>query len=96
MGGRRLVSATFGLFSRVLVRLLSFTHFPNAATDAAIILRGECRKPRVSRSIVLVLLVFFVVAGAHSPQCRKFVLLAGRKPKKLGIGMISKASLSAA
>jgi hypothetical protein len=37
-----------------------------------------------------------LVAGAHSPQCRKFVLLAGRKPKKLGIGMISKASLSAA
>jgi hypothetical protein len=37
-----------------------------------------------------------MVAGAHSPQCRKFVLLAGRKPKKLGIGMISKASLSAA
>jgi hypothetical protein len=95
-GGRRLVSATFGLFSGALVRLLSFTHFPNAATDAAIILRGECRKPRVSRPIVLVLLCILMVAGAHSLQCRKFVLVARGKSKKPGIGMISRAQPSAA
>ncbi len=46
------------------VRLLSFTHFPNAATDAAIILRGECRETRVSGAMVLVLLCIFLVAGA--------------------------------
>ncbi len=39
-----------------VIAMLPFTHFPNAATDAAIVLRGECRKPRVSRAIVLVLL----------------------------------------
>jgi hypothetical protein len=67
MGGRqRLVGATFGLFSGALVRLLSFTHSPNAATDAAILRRPKCRKPRVSGAIVLILLCIFVVAGAHS------------------------------
>jgi hypothetical protein len=37
-----------------------------------------------------------MVAGAHSPQCRKFVLLAGRKSKEPKIGMISLTRLSAA
>jgi hypothetical protein len=46
--------------------------------------------------MVLVLLCISVVAGAHNLQCRKFVLLAGRKSKKPSIGMISQARLSAA
>ena len=91
-GGGVLNSTRFGPKGPVI----NLEQVSNAATDAAIVLRGECRKPRVSRSIVLVLLCILMVAGAHSLQCRKFVLLAGRKPKKLGIGMISKASLSAA
>ena len=37
-----------------------------------------------------------MVAGAHSLQCRKFVLLAGRKSKEPKIGMISLTRLSAA
>ena len=63
IGHYRVLSATFGLFSRVLVHLLSFTHFPNAATDAAISYLTKCRKPRVSGAMVLVLLSIFVVAG---------------------------------
>ena len=69
---------------------------PNAATDAAIVLRGERGKPRVSGAILMVLLCIFVVAGAHSPQCRKYVLVARGKSKKPGIGMISRAQPSAA
>jgi hypothetical protein len=49
---------------RALNFLVALTHFPNAATDAAIVLRGESRKPRVSGAIVLLLLCIFVVAGA--------------------------------
>jgi hypothetical protein len=37
-----------------------------------------------------------MVAGAHSLQCRKFVLVARGKSKKPGIGMISRAQPSAA
>jgi hypothetical protein len=70
--------------------------FLNAATDAAIVLRGERGKPRVSGAILMVLLCIFVVAGAHNLQCRKFVLLAGRKSKEPKIGMISLTRLSAA
>ena len=44
--------------------LLLFTQFSNAATDAAIVLRGEYVKPRVIGAMVLVLLSIFVVAGA--------------------------------
>ncbi|MFM2350703.1 MAG: hypothetical protein RIR04_1669 [Pseudomonadota bacterium] len=44
--------------------LLSFRQIPNAATDAAIVLRGKCRKPRVSGAMVLELLYMFMVAGA--------------------------------
>ena len=78
------------------VLLVAVTHFPNAATDAAIVLQSECRRPRVSGAMLLVLLSISLVAGAHSLQCRKFVLLAGRKSKEPKIGMISQARLSAA
>ena len=64
---------------RVLRFACSFTHFPNAATDAAIVLRGKCRKPGVSGAMVLVLLCIFMVAGAHSLQCRKFVVLERKR-----------------
>ncbi len=44
--------------------VINFEQVSNAATDAAIILRGECRKPRVSGAIVLELLHYLMVAGA--------------------------------
>jgi hypothetical protein len=43
---------------------MNAAYVSNAATDAAILLRRECRKPRVSGAMVLVLLCIFVVAGA--------------------------------
>jgi hypothetical protein len=46
--------------------------------------------------MMLLLLFYFVVAGAHSLQCRKIVFLAGRKCKKLEIGVISEARHSVA
>ena len=66
--------------------VINLEQVSNAATDAAISYLPKCRKPRVIGAILLVLLCIFVVAGAHNIQCRKFVLLAGRKSKKPKIG----------
>ena len=76
--------------------LFLFRQNLTAATDAAIVLRGECRKPRVCGAMVLVLLCIFVVAGAHNIQCRTFVLSVGRTSKKPRIGVISEARHSVA
>ncbi len=46
------------------VLLVAVTHFPNAATDAAIFVQHKYIKRRVIGSMVLVLLYIFVVAGA--------------------------------
>ena len=44
-------------------------------------------KSRAKRSALKSLIsLYFLVAGAHNIQCRKFVLLAGRKSKKPKIG----------
>ncbi len=50
--------------------------------------------PRAACNILMCIGIF--VAGAHSLQCRKTVFLAGRKCKKLGIGVISEARHSVA
>jgi hypothetical protein len=40
-----------------------FKRFANAATDAAIILGFECKKPRVCEAKFLIFLEYFLVAG---------------------------------
>ena len=91
-GGGVLNSTRFGPKGPVI----NLEQVSNVATDAAISYLPKCRKPRVSGAMVLVSLCIFMVAGAHSLQCRKFVLAVGRKSEKPGIGGIPPARHSAA
>jgi len=56
----------------------------------------EAMKPPGGAAYAIVIVIIFMVAGAHSQQCRKFVLLAARKSKKPRIGVLPPARRSAA
>lgn len=63
--------------------------------------RGNCPEPQTTKppardAYAYDIVVFFLVAGANSQQCRKSALLACRKPKRTKFGVLPPARRSAA